>query len=289
MSARGAGSLIAPIPCFRFPESAVAALARAATHGDWRATPEPDAPAPVDGDADAARAAVQHALDRGGGWLTPAETAALVAATGLAAADSEIAGTEDEAVQAADRLGYPVVLKAIGPRLVHKTDVGGVALGLEDAAAVRAAWRDLHARLSDLMSGALVQAMVTGGVEMLVGVIEDPTFGPVIACATGGTQAELLADSQIRLHPVDAREAARMIDGLRGAALLRGFRGAPAVDEAALADTLLRVSALVDWCPEIQEFEINPLIVLPTGVRAVDVRVRVERVGPPPGTRRVRY
>lgn len=172
---------------------------------------------------------------------------------------------------------------------MHKTDVGGVVLGLEDAAAVHAAWRDLRTRLSDLMSGALVQAMVTGGVEMLVGVVEDAMFGPVIACATGGTQAELLADSQIRLHPVNAREAAGMIDGLRGAALLRGFRGAPPVDEAALQDALLRLSTLVDWCPEIQEFEINPLIVLTKGVRAVDVRVRVERVGPPAGTRRVRY
>jgi succinyl-CoA synthetase beta subunit len=162
-------------------------------------------------------------------------------------------------------------------------------LDLMGADAVRRAFDDLRARLSDQMAGALVQPMIAGGVEMLVGAVEDETFGPVIACATGGTQAELLADSQIRLYPLDDRQAAEMIDGLRGAALLRGFRGAPVADEAALRRALLGVSALVGWCPELREFEINPLMILPQGVRAVDVRARVDKPGQPVPTRRVRY
>ena len=128
-----------------------------------------------------------------------------------------------------------------------------------------------------MMSSALVQEMVSGGVEMLVGVVEDPTFGPVIACATGGTRAELFADGQFRLHPLTEADAAEMVSGLRGAALLRGFRGAPPADEGALANALLRLSTLVGWCPEIQELDVNPLLVLAQGVRAVDARIRVDR------------
>jgi acetyl coenzyme A synthetase (ADP forming)-like protein len=288
MSVRGAASLIAPIPSFRFPEDAAAALARTAAYGEWLATPEPEPPAGL-GRPDLARATVAAAVARGGGWLTSAETAALLDAIAVPAAASAIVTSADDAVQAADRIGYPVVVKAIGPRLVHKTEVGGVVLDLMGADAVRRAFDDLRARLSDQMAGALVQPMIAGGVEMLVGAVEDETFGPVIACATGGTQAELLADSQIRLYPLDDRQAAEMIDGLRGAALLRGFRGAPVADEAALRRALLGVSALVGWCPELREFEINPLMILPQGVRAVDVRARVDKPGQPVPTRRVRY
>jgi acyl-CoA synthetase (NDP forming) len=160
---------------------------------------------------------------------------------------------------------------------------------VKDDAAVRAAWRDLSLRLGDAMTGMLVQEMVTGGVEMLAGVVEDPTFGPVIACATGGTRAELFADGQFRLHPLTEADATEMVNGLRGAALLRGYRGAPPADEAALADALLRLSMLAGWCPEIQELDINPLLVLPKGVRAVDARIRIDTARPPAGSKRVRY
>lgn len=288
MSVRGAASLIAPIPSFRFPENAASALARVAAYGEWLGTPEPVPPAGI-GRPDLARATVAAALARGGGWLTSAETAGLLDAIEIAAAASAVVTSAEEAVQAASRIGYPVVLKAVGPRLVHKTEVGGVLLDLTDADAVRRGFSDLRGRLTDQMAGALVQPMITGGVEMLVGAVEDATFGPVIAVATGGTQAELLADSQIRLHPLDDRQAGEMIDGLRGAALLRGFRGAPVADEAALRRALLGVSALAGWCPELREFEINPLMVLRQGVRAVDVRARVEKPGPPVTTMRVRY
>jgi acyl-CoA synthetase (NDP forming) len=111
----------------------------------------------------------------------------------------------------------------------------------------------------------------------------------VIACATGGTRAELFADGQFRLHPITEADAAEMVNHLRGVALLRGYRGAPPADERALADALLRLSTLVGWCPEIQEFDINPLMVLPNGIRAVDARIRIDHPHAPSGSGRVRY
>jgi acetyl-CoA synthetase (ADP-forming) len=117
----------------------------------------------------------------------------------------------------------------------------------------------------------------------------DPTFGPVLACATGGTQAELFADGQFRLHPLTDADTDAMVNGLRGAALLRGYRGAPPADEAALKTALLRLSALVGWCPEIQELDVNPLLVLTRGVRAVDARIRIDRPTARPSKGRVTY
>ena len=289
MSTRGAPPALAPIPCFRFPEAAAVALARASAYGAWRNQPPSGVPDFPDADHDTVRSIIDTALDRGGGWLTPAESQALLSAVRIGVTAQRIVSSEDEAVRAADEMGYPVVLKAVGARIVHKTELRAVIVGLDDASAVREAWRDLRGRLSDMMTGALVQEMVTGGVEMLVGAVEDPTFGPVLACATGGTRAELLADSQFRLHPLTEDDASAMIEGLRGSALLRGYRGAAPADERALREALLRLSLLVGWCPEIQELDINPLVVLPHGLRAVDTRVRVDRPHPPVASRRVSY
>jgi acyl-CoA synthetase (NDP forming) len=139
------------------------------------------------------------------------------------------------------------------------------------------------------MAGGLVQAMVTGGVEMLVGVTDDPTFGAVMVCASGGILAELVRDADFRLHPLTARDADEMIASLRSAALLKGHRGSPPADVAALKDVLLRVSALVSLCPEIQELDINPLTVLRHGAQALDIRIRVAAPHAPSATRRVTY
>jgi acetate---CoA ligase (ADP-forming) len=289
MAAKGAPPQLAPIPCYQFPEAAAVALARAAEYGAWRAQPVSPTPQFDDANHDLIRSVVEHALERGGGWLTPAESQTLLGGLGIGVAAQQVVASEDEAVLAASRLGYPVVLKAVGARIVHKTELRAVIVGVKDEAAVRAAWRDLSARLGDMMTGLLVQEMVTGGVEMLVGVVEDPTFGPVVACATGGTSAELFADGQFRLHPLTEADAKEMIGGLRGAALLRGYRGAAPADEAALADALLRLSTLVGWCPEIQELDINPLLVLPHGARAVDARIRIDRPRTRGGGGRVTY
>ena len=134
-------------------------------------------------------------------------------------------------------MGYPVALKAIGPALLHKTERNAVRLDLSDAAAVRAVAHQLETQLAGEMSGMLVQRMVPGGVEMLVGAIEDPTFGPMVVCGSGGVLVELLGDSAFRLHPLTDRDASEMVGELKGAALLRGFRGAPPADEPALRET----------------------------------------------------
>jgi acyl-CoA synthetase (NDP forming) len=154
---------------------------------------------------------------------------------------------------------------------------------------VREAAEDLSSRLGYDMTGLLVQQMVPGGVEMLVGALQDPMFGPLVVCGSGGVLVDLLGDSAFRIHPLTERDPAEMIDELRGAQLLRGYRGAPPVSEAALGDVLLRVSALLTLVPELQELDINPLKVLASGACALDARVRVERPRPGPPTRRVVY
>jgi acyl-CoA synthetase (NDP forming) len=289
MSSEPAPDLLAPIPAFAFPEAACAALARIARYVAWRRTPEEPVSPPLAVDLPAARRILAGVLARGGGWAGADEAQRLLAAAGIDIARGEEVTSEDEAVAAAARLGYPVVLKAVGPTIVHKTEAGGIRLNLADADAVRTAWRELRRVLPERMTAALVQPMVSGGVEMLVGCVEDPAFGPVVACALGGVTTEVLADTTFRLAPLGRADAERMIDGLRSAPLLRGFRGAPVADEAALRDALLRLSALVTACPEIQEIEINPLRVLPAGVRALDARVRIEEPKPPAATRRIKY
>src|SRR5262249_2623431 len=152
----------------------------------------------------------------------------------------------EAAIAAANELGWPVALKAIGPRILHKTDVGGVRLGLADERALRTAYADFATRLGADMTGVLVQEMVAGGVEMMAGAMFDPTFGPLLVCGSGGTLLELLGDVALRLHPLTDVDARDMLESIRGKALLHGFRGAPPADEAALVAMLLRLSALLE-------------------------------------------
>ena len=182
----------------------------------------------------------------------------------------------DEAAAAATELGYPVALKAGAPELVHKTDVGGVALRLPDAAAVRAAYAAMADRLGADMGGGVVQRMAAPGVETIVGVTQDPSFGPLVLFGYGGVAAELLADRTLRLVPMTDVDAAEVVRSLRSSPLLFGYRGQPAVDVAALEDLLLRVATLADVVPEVSEMDLNPVIVSEHGAVAVDVKVRIQ-------------
>jgi succinyl-CoA synthetase beta subunit len=280
---------LAPVPGYRFPEAAGIALARAVAYSTWRERPPGHRKPFEDLDNARMRRIATSVLEQGGGWLPPEDAADFMRRAGIPLAESATAADEEIAADHADRLGYPVVLKAVGPDILHKTDVGGLRLNLTREDDVRLAWRDMKSRLGGRMSGGLIQKMVTGGVEMLVGIVDDPTFGHVIACATGGTMTEVLADRQLRLHPLTDVDAADMVEGLRGAVLLQGYRGSPPVDRQALIEVLLRLSAVIDVCPEIRELDINPLVVLPSGTCGLDVRIRIERplVGPP--SRRVSY
>jgi acyl-CoA synthetase (NDP forming) len=211
-------------------------------------------------------------------------------AMGIASVRTRQVRDEDDAVAQAGAIGYPVALKAFGPVILHKSDAGGVKLGLADEQAVRAAYHDLVSRLGSRLNGVIVQRMASDGVEMFIGGLQDPSFGPVVFCGSGGVLVELFGDAVCRLCPLTDVDAAEMLDEIRGVARLRGHRGKPPADEAALRETLLRVAALLDGCPEIQELDLNPLNVLHQGIAALDVRLRVAA---PRATatraRRVRY
>jgi acyl-CoA synthetase (NDP forming) len=166
---------------------------------------------------------------------------------------------------------------------------GGVRLDIGNEEALREAFRDLMSSVGTRMTAAVVQQMVRGGVELLIGAVADPMFGPLVACGTGGVFVDLFQDTVFRLHPVTDVDANEMVDSLESAALLRGYRGHQPADTNAVVDTLLRVSALLQICPEIQELDINPVKVLERGLRAVDVRVRVGSAERPVSTRRVSY
>jgi acyl-CoA synthetase (NDP forming) len=215
-------------------------------------------------DAKRASAVVRDAED---GWLSAEDTRALLEAYGLPLVPERTAETIDEAVVAAGELGYPVVLKTAAAG-VHKTDVGGVALDLRDEAAVRKA----AARIGGPL---VVQPLVRGGVELLVGAVQDPVFGPLVALGPGGTLAELIGAAAFRLAPLTDADADELVKTGKVALLLEGFRGGPPADSAAVIDLLLRISRLVDEIPELAELDLNPVIAGAHGCVAVDARIRV--------------
>jgi acetyl coenzyme A synthetase (ADP forming)-like protein len=282
------------IPSFAFPEAAVQALARIVRYAEWRREPESEVPA-LDGiDRVRARdlvaawlpgpAAAGPAEAR---WLPPQVCAELLACYGIATAPSQLARSADEAVAAADALGYPVAVKLVSETLTHKADVGGVRLGLAGPGAVRDAYYAIEGALRsaghlDAFAGALVQRMVPDGVEVIVGGTVDPALGPLLMFGLGGTYVELLEDVAFRLHPLTRRDAAEMVRSIRTFALLTGYRGQPAADVAAIEDTLLRLSQLLTDVPELVELDVNPLKVRAPGRGAIAVDARM-RVGQPTG------
>jgi acyl-CoA synthetase (NDP forming) len=216
------------------------------------------------------------------------EAHGLLGACGIDAPETALAHTPHEAARAAAGMGFPVVLKAAGRELVHKTEIGGVKIGLTSEQAVREAFADFSVRLADKLEGVLVQRMIAG-VEMVAGAINDPAFGPLVMAGTGGIFVELLADTVFRMCPLSEQDAVDMVNEMKGRVLLRGYRGSAPVDEAAFQTVLLRVSQLVDACPEIQELDLNPVMVRAQGAMAADVRVRIGPKPPGPAGRRIAY
>ncbi len=269
------------IPSYSFPENAALALSAAVRCAEWRKRPKGTVVV-LDREAmRAVRRTVERVLTGATSplWASAKDVEEILSHVGVCLAPSEqVAPDVELAVQAAARLGYPVVLKAIAPGLLHKSDVGGVALGLEDATAVRAAVETMASnvnRTGHALDGFLVQKQIEGGVEALVGITLDPSLGPVLIAGLGGVQVELLRDVSFRITPVSDIDAAEMVASLRAARLLDGFRGSPAVDREALLGVIQRLSALVEAFPELVELEINPLKVLPHGAVAVDARMRL--------------
>jgi acyl-CoA synthetase (NDP forming) len=191
---------------------------------------------------------------------------------------TRLAAGADEAVTAADAIGFPVVLKAAAPDLVHKSDVGAVRLDLGDPAAVRAAYATVAAALGEPQPPVLVQQMAQPGVELVAGVVHDRLFGSLVMLGLGGVYTDLLADRAFRLLPLTDLDAAAMWRSLRGAPLLTGYRGSSPVDITALEDLLQRIGYLAEDLPEVAELDLNPVLAGPAGVLAVDVKLRLAPV-----------
>jgi acetyltransferase len=260
------------VPNFAFPERAPSALAAMFARRQWLNTP-PEAPAELtDVDQSAARAA----LDQG-------DLAHTLAAYGITLPPTRLAPDADKAVRLAEEVGYPVVLKLVSPDITHKSDIGGVALNLAGGDTVRTAFDRIvrsarAAHPGAAIEGVLVQKMLTGGQEIIVGVRRDPQFGPLALVGRGGVDVELLRDVAMGVAPLSRSGAERMLDSTRAGVRLKGWRGSPPADRAAVLDAMLRLSQAACDFPEIAELEINPLYVLPEGqgAYAVDVRGVVE-------------
>jgi acyl-CoA synthetase (NDP forming) len=270
------------LPAFAFPENAARALGKASTYAAWRAQPPALYWGFDDAIASTARDVCRAAIDRGGtGWLTDDEVHRVLAAYGLPVAKSAMAHSADEAAAAARQIGFPVALKISSPNVTHKTDVGGVRLNLPDESSVRRAFSELTAVSPGAF--ALVQQMVTGGVETMMGVVQDRLFGPLVAFGLGGIHVEILKDIRVRLAPLTDRDVDDLLHGIKGFPLLQGYRGHAPADLGALRDALLRLSRLADEVPEIAELDLNPAIALPPGegCRIVDARIRVAAAARP--------
>ncbi len=271
------------VPTYLYPEHGANALAQVARHAEWRRRPIETPPSFDDARPDVAAAVIAEALKDGAGWLDFEPLTRLLDSYGIPFADWRLADDSQAAADAAEEIGGTVALKALGPEIVHKTDLGAVRLGLSGRQQVSdaAAGIDEGLRRAGLeRQRFLVQAMVEGGVEMLVGVVGDAVFGPVVACGAGGVEAELLNDISVRLSPLTPSDADEMLRSLATFPLLTGYRGAPEVDLGALRDLLLRTSAMVEAHHEIAELDLNPVLAGPSGVVALDARVRIETAPP---------
>ncbi len=271
------------IPSYAFPESAVRVLHRAMRYGEWLRRPEGTERSFDDVDREAADAVMLTARERlgkDGGWLAPGEVERLVRAYGIKAPQARVVADAEAAAAAARELGFPVVVKLDSDTIAHKSDVGGVRLDLRTESEVKRAVAEileaLEGRgLGGKVRGFTVQPLVKEGVEVIVGVTQDPKFGPLVAFGLGGVQVELMKDAAFRLHPLTDLDAHEMVRSVKGYPLLTGYRGAPPADLDALEEVLLRVSALVGDHPEIAEMDLNPVKVLPAGRGCVAVDARV--------------
>jgi acyl-CoA synthetase (NDP forming)/GNAT superfamily N-acetyltransferase len=269
----GAGAMI---PCFAFPEAAATALATVTSYADWLSRPDPRAPALRGIHRLVARGIVTDFLraQPAGGWLDTDVAAVLAASYGIPIVATHRAETAAQAVAAARLVGFPVVVKSATGKVLHRTDFGGVMLNLQTPDAVASAVAVIQ-RAYGSPCPVVVQPMVSGGVETAVGVVNDPTVGPIAMLALGGIATDLLADRSFRLLPLSRPCTRELITSLRGSPLLFGYRGAPTADVKALEDLILRVGQLAGEIPELAELDLNPVLALHDGATAVDIKIRL--------------
>jgi acyl-CoA synthetase (NDP forming)/GNAT superfamily N-acetyltransferase len=270
------------LPVFPFPESAVRALSHAVRYAAWRGRPQGVVPTLDRVDADGARTLVRGSLQQrpDGGWLDPQHAEQLLQYAGIPVVHVARADSRQQTLAAAELVAGPVVVKTAAEGIVHKTDIGGVLVGLADEDAVASAYDEIVAATGD--PHVVVQAMAPAGTELVIGMVRDALFGPVVMAGSGGVLTDLLADRRWRGLPLTDLDAIEMLRSLRCAPLLAGYRGAEPADETAVLDVLHRVAWLSETVPEIADLDINPLRAAPSGAFAVDIKLHITPATPTP-------
>jgi acetate---CoA ligase (ADP-forming) len=268
----------AGIPTYLFPESATHALSGLVRYGTWLERPIEEPKAFDDVDRDRVQAILDGVEADGRSRLLEPEALDLLDAYGIGAVAHTVVANPDEAARAGESIGFPVVVKAVSPDIVHKSDVGAVRVNLRTAEELATAVADIQASVSEKARGAridgfLVARHVAEGKEVILGMTTDPSFGPVLMFGLGGVYVEALGDVSFGLHPLTETDAREMIASIKGHALLEGFRGDSAVDTGAIAEALQRLSQLVGDHPRITELDMNPCLARGDGLVAVDARV----------------
>jgi acetyltransferase len=274
------------IPQYPVPERAVRSLHAMLRYRRIREIPPPEREEVPGIRHEAAETAIRAALAEGKRTLGEEESRVILEAYGFLFPRHVMARTSAEAVQAFQGMRGPVVMKIVSPDILHKTDVGGVRLGLADADAVAGAFVEITSCVRRMdpdawIAGVSVQEMVKGGRELILGMSRDPQFGPLLMFGLGGIYVEVLKDVSFRVAPVSRREAVGMVREIRAYPLLASFRGSPPADEGGIVDALLRISRLSLDFPEILELDINPVMVMPKGrgIRAIDCRMTIAEAG----------
>jgi len=277
------GSAGGHVPCFIFPEDTAVVLAKACEYSEWLKRPKGIIPEIGGVDKKKAEQLVKSALERSAArplWLDTTSVIGLLSSYGIRVVQSKSAATAREAEKAAEELGFPVAVKLLSSTITHKTEVGGVILDLSSQREVEHAFSQIREHLvsigrEDEMQGVTVQEMISGGIEVIVGVTQDPSLGPLILFGLGGIYTELFKDITFRIHPLTDVDAREMVRSVKAYQLLEGWRGAKPCDTEALEELLLRVSAMVEDLPQIAELDLNPVKVLErnNGYVVVDARV----------------
>lgn len=271
------------LPLYRFPEAAARALGQAWRYAKWREEPLGILPELDNLDLETAQKICRQVGHGGDEWLSPEKVTTLLQSFGLNVVKSQTVKTADQAMAVALHIGYPVVVKMVSSTLLHKSEWQGVKLNLSNAEAVKEACQAIYKRLAEAnqqsaLEGFLVQPMISGGIEVMVGVTTDPLFGPLVGFGLGGIHVEVLHDVVFRITPLSDKDAEQMIKNIKGYRLLEGFRGTAPADIAGLKQILLRISRLVEECPEIIELDLNPIRVLEAdqGCVILDARIRLK-------------
>jgi acyl-CoA synthetase (NDP forming) len=266
------------VPAYLMPEDAVRALAAATRYGQWHARERGELVNPSGLDLEAADRLVESVLadTAEGRTLTPAEAEALLLAYGVTLWPTIPAATADEAVEAAEQIGYPVVIKSISPAVRHQPGQAAMHVDLATETSVRDSFESLSARLSPMDADTfVVQRMGTPGVACVVRTAEDPVFGPVVSFSIAGPPTDLLEDIGYRIPPLTDVDVSDLISSVKASPLLNGYRGAAVVDHGALGDLIARVSVLADRHPDVASLEINPVLAHPGGVDVLGVEIVV--------------